>query len=330
MSKQLDDIVFELGKSGAKATAGAAGAAVTSAVRNFDPSSVVRSMGRGSFFKNISLPEIPLTSSKLFHTGDNLKLLKNVSLDSLIPQDTAALLKGLSKQADDVAGKTGKQADDFATAFAKNDDVYALKNLANNTSLGKLKKISDDIGNLTKKNADLVGNKSLLKSSDEITENTAKASAKTSFKNTDEMTNSLKSSSGFAKKTDDVAEATTDAGKIQLKKADGVVDDLVEEADGKWTKLYKKMDKYNGVVSMAVFAGFMFSRHINGNAPWSTPEFEAAVGDPVEVGEIEQISYDLDMEEIVKRNVPEQKISEAQSKAITLAIIAASVAFLSA
>lgn len=315
MANKLDDVIFDLAKAGSNAAGGVA----TVVARNFDPSSVIKSMGRGSFFKNINLPEIPLTSSKLFHTGDNLKLLKNVKLDSLIPQDTATLLKGLSKKADDVAAETG---DDFARALTKTDvgrDAAALKKLAENTSLTKLKKISDDIEILTKNNADLVGNKSLLKYSDEVVENTTR----TSFKNTDEMTDSLKASSGLAAKKADGLDGLA-------KKADGVVDDLAGEADGKWKTLYKKMDKYNGVVSMAVFAGFMFSRHVNGNAPWSTQEFQEAIGDPVQVGEIDQISYDLDMEAIVRRNVPEQKMSEAESRALLLGIIAASVAFMSA
>lgn len=315
MANKIDDIIFGLARAGSNTVGG-----VTSVARNFDPSSVIKSMGRGSFFQNMNLPDIPLTSSKLFHTGDNLKLLKNVNLDSLIPQDTAALLKGLSKQADDVAATTGKQADDFATAWAKGD-AGALKKLVNSTSLDKLKKISDDIADLAKNNANLVGNKSLLKSSDEVAESTAEMSAKTYFKNTDEMTDSLKSSPGLAKKVDDA---------VNTKQIDGVVDDLADQADGKWTNLYKKMDKYNGLVSMTIFAGFMFSRHVNGNAPWSTQEFEAAVGDPVQVGEILQISYGLDMEAIVRRNVHEPKMSEAESRALLLGIIAASVAFMSA
>ena len=132
MSRKVDDIIFGMAKTGAKATGDFAGAAATKAVRYFDPSSVVKSMGRGSFFQNINLPDIPLTSSKLFHTGDHLKLLKNVGLDDLIPKDTASLLKGLSKQADDVAGnvagKIVKQADDVAGKT----DAGALKRMANN------------------------------------------------------------------------------------------------------------------------------------------------------------------------------------------------------
>lgn len=325
-SSSIDDVLFSLAKGGST-VASTATSAATSVIKRFDPSSLIGGMGRGSYFNNLSLPEIPLSTSKLFHTGEALESLKKVDLGDLIPDDTNNILKGLNKNIDEVSGVS----DDFATSLAKTnvglDDADALKSLASNTSLSKLKGLNDDLASLAAKNTgDLAGNSKLLKTSDDLAENAGQVARKSSFKNADEMTDSLKSSTGLAKQADDVAGVVDDVAEKGLKKADDKIDDLAKQADEK-TGFWKKLKDNDGKIQFGIVAAFMMSRHINGNAPWSGSDFEE-LADPVAVGEIEQISYDLDLEDIIERNnVPED--NALQSNALTLAVIAASVAFMS-
>lgn len=322
MARRLDDIFFALAKAGSNA-ADATGSSLAKVVRNFDPTSVVGAASRGNFFKNLSLPEIPLTSSKLFHTPDVLGALKKVDLDDLIPKNTGDLMKGLSKSVDEVAASSTSGIDELTESLARTGDPDVLKGLVNDISLKNLKSISDDIAassaETAAKRSDIIGSTG-AKKVDEFTESAGNSASttlkKTDFKNTDEMADSLKSS-------DRIGDASKTA-----KKADGVVDDVAEQVakDDRWAKLAKSMDKYSGAVSFGIFGAFMLSRHLNGNAPWSTAEFEEELADPLEAGEIEQIQYSINVEEIVKNHVPEDGI--LQSDAFAVAVVAATVAFM--
>lgn len=324
-----DDIVFALAKAGSN-TADAAvstGSTVAKVIRNFDPTSIVGAASRGNFFKNLSLPEIPLTSSKLFHTPDVLTALKHVDLDDLIPKNTGDLVKGLGKN---VSDSSTSGIDELTESLAKaTSDPDVLKGVVNNISLKKLKGISDDIAatsaETAAKKSEFIGDigSTSTKKLDEFTEATGGTSLKkTEFKNTDEMADSLKSSTRYSDEIGDTLEAGA-------KKADGVVDDVAEQVakDGRWAKLAKTMDKYNGVVSFGIFGAFMLSRHLNGNAPWSTAEFEEELADPVDAGEIEQIEFSINVEEIVKKHASNN--GALQSDAFAVAVVAATVAFMS-
>ena len=322
-----DDIVFALAKAGSNV---ATGNTVVKVIKNFDPTSIVGAASRGNFFKNLSLPEIPLTSSKLFHTPDVLTALKKVDLDDLIPKNTGDLMKGLGKN---VSDSSTSGIDELTDSLAKvTSDPDVLKGVVNNISLKKLKGISDDIAatsaETAAKKSNFIGDigSTSTKKLDEFTEATGDSASstlkKTEFKNTDEMADSLKSSTRY---TDEIGD-TMEAG---AKKADGVVDDVAEQVakDGRWAKLAKTMDKYNGVVSFGIFGAFMLSKHLNGNAPWSTAEFEEELADPVEAGEIEQIEFSINVEEIVKKHAPND--GALQSDAFAVAVVAATIAFMS-
>lgn len=326
-----DDIVFALAKAGSNVADAAVstGSTVVKVIKNFDPTSIVGAASRGNFFKNLSLPEIPLTSSKLFHTPDVLTALKNVDLDDLIPKNTGDLMKGLGKN---VSDSTTSGIDELTESLVKvTSDPDALKGVVNNISLKKLKGISDDIAatsaETAAKKSDIIGDigSTSTKKLDEFTEATGDSASslkKTEFKNTDEMADSLKSSTRY---TDEIGD-TLETG---AKKADGIVDDVAEQVakDGRWAKLAKTMDKYNGVVSFGIFGAFMLSKHLNGNAPWSTAEFEEELADPIEAGEIEQIEYSINVEEIIKKHAPDD--GALQSDAFAVAVVAATIAFMS-
>lgn len=339
MSKTVDDIVFAIGKAGSDV---GFGGGLTKVVKNFDPTSIVAGVGRGNFFKNLSLPEIPLSSSKLFHTPDVLSNLKHVDIDDLVPKNTGDLIKGLGKNADDVVLSS---TDDFAAALAKTtDDIDinpdALKGIVKASSLRRLKVATDDIAAMAAetaaKKSDIIGGVGgrAIKNADEFAEATgdsvAGALKKTNFKNTDEMADSLKSSSGYAKHADEVGGEGLEAGARGAKKKSGVfwdeaADDVVRNDN--WGKLTKHLDAHGGKINFGIFAAFMFSRHINGNAPWSSTEVEEELGDPIEADEIEEIQYTIDVEDIVRNHVPEETFLE--SDGFAFAVVAATVAFMS-
>lgn len=336
MWKTADDIAFAIGKAGSDI---GFGGGLTKVVKNFDPTSIVAGVGRGNFFKNLSLPEIPLSSSKLFHTPDVLSNVKNVDIGDLVPKNTGDLIKGLVKNADDVVLAS---TDDFAAALAKTTDDFdlnpdALKGIVEASSLRSLKAATDDIAAMAAETAakklDIMGDVGgrAIKNADEFAEATGDSAAgalkKTNFKNTDEMADYLKSSSGYAKHADEVGGEGLEAG---AKKKTGLfwdeaADDVVRNDN--WGKLTKKLDAHGGKINFGIFAAFMFSRHINGNAPWSSTEVEEELGDPIEADEIEEIQYTIDVEDIVINHGPAETFLE--SGGFAFAVVAATVAFMS-
>lgn len=322
MSKAADDIAFALAKSGDE-VADAAGSSAAKVIKNYNPSSAIAKMGSGSFYTKLELPEIPITSSKLFQTGENLTTLSKIEIDALVPPNTKGVLDSLSSGVDD----TFEYVDDFATAAAKvNVPDSDLLKLAETESIAKLGKISDDLAEASAKSADDFASQiinstdevseSLLKSSNEVTETIGE----TALKNTDEMTDSLRASS----KVDELAETTAKTG-------DGVIDDVVEQAkkDERWQGIADTMSKYDGRISLGILGAFMFSRHINGNAPWSTTEFQEELDDPIEVGEIELEDLVVDAEEIVANHVTTEVPEEgANNTLLGLGVVAATVAFM--
>ena len=317
MSKAADDIAFALAKGGDEVADGAASSAAK-AVKNYNPSTAIAKMGVGSYFTNLQLPDIPITSSKLFHTGENLTTLSKLEIDALVPPNTKGVLDTLSSGVDEGFDFV----DDFATAATKTNvpDSDLLK-LTETESIEKLAKISDELAEASARSIDDIAtdlaDESVLKPIDEVTETVGE----TTSKNIDEMADSLKTSS----KVDELAETGA-------KTADGVIDDVVTQAkkDERWQDIADTMSKYDGKLSIAILSAFMFSRHINGNAPWSVTEFQEELDDPVEVGDVDLEDLVVDVEEIVQNHVttevPEDKT--AANNLLALGVVAATIAFM--
>lgn len=277
MASAVDDIAFALARTGAKSgdeLAQAAAGSVSRVVNKFDPSSLLSGMTGGSYFKNLKLPEVPLRTSSLFQTTDALKSLKKVGIDDLVPASTSDLLTSLSKSIDDIpAGSVG----DLAQSLKRVDlsDATAVATVAKNSSLGKLKDISQQLSKQTAKQADLVGKKG-----GDASKLIDDALDVGSFKNADEMTDAMKSSSGLAKKADDAADTTADVAK----KTDlGKLDDAAEQA--KKSKLMQSLDfakKHEGKLSIGIVGAFMLAEHIAGSVPSQARGPEDFVYDPGE------------------------------------------------
>lgn len=277
MASAVDDIAFALARTGAKSgdeLAQAAAGSVSRVVNKFDPSSLLSGMTGGSYFKNLKLPEVPLRTSSLFQTTDALKGLKKVGIDDLVPASTSDLLTSLSKSIDDIpAGSVG----DLAGSLKKVDlsDAAAVATVAKNSSLGKLKDISQQLSKQTAKQADLVGKKS-----GDASKLIDDALDVGKFKNADEMTDAMKRSSGLAKKADDVADTSADVAK---KTNLGKLDDAAEQA--KKSKLMKSLEfakKHEGKLSIGIVGAFMLAEHIAGSVPSQARGPEDFVYDPGE------------------------------------------------
>lgn len=285
MSGAVDDIVFAIGKATAKsgdnvvkAGAKAAGAAAANAVKKFDPSSLMKNMSPGSYFKNLKLPDVPLKTSNLFHTTDALKGLKKVGIKDLVPKSTSDLLTSLSKSVDDIPTSS---VDDIANSLKKVDlnDATAVASVAKNSSLSKLKDISQQLSKKTAKNADLAGKKA--SDGSKLVDDALQGGK---FKNADEMTDAMKNSSGISKKADDIADTSADVAK----KADlGKLDEAADAAkQAKKSKVMKALDfakKHEGKLSIGLVGAFMLAEHVNRSVPSGATGPEDFVYDPGEV-----------------------------------------------
>ena len=293
MSKAVDDVAFALARTGdnVAAGAGALSGSVARVAKKFDPSSLIAGMPGGSFFKNLKIPEVPLKTSKLFHTPDALKGLKKLSIADIVPKSTSDLLTSMSKTIDDVPTSS---LDDVGKSLAKLDvgDAAAVADVAKKSSLGKLKQLSEHFSSLSKKNADVLGKKT-AKFADDALESSP-------FKSVDEMTDSMKQSKGFAKFSDTADTGTdvlkkgdakllkstdelADSSKGILKKGGDVVDDAAEQA--KKSKLIKALElakKHDGKLSLGIMGAFMLSQHINGKVDRdaSSGTVDELAGDP--------------------------------------------------
>lgn len=286
MSKAVDDVAFALARTGdnVAAGAGALSGSVARVTKKFDPSSLIANMPGGSFFKNLKIPEVPLKTSKLFHTPDALKGLKKLSISDLVPKSTSDLLTSMSKTIDDVPTSS---LDDVGKSLAKLDvgDAAAVADVAKKSSLGKLKQLSEHFSSLSKKNADVLGKKT-TKFADDALESSP-------FKSVDEMTDSMKQSKGLAKFSDEAADGSkgalkstdelADSSKGILKKGGDVVDDAAEQA--KKSKLIKALEfakKHDGKLSLGIMGAFMLSQHINGvvDRDASSRTVDELAGDP--------------------------------------------------
>ena len=281
--KALDDVAFALARTGTNVAGGAAGS-VARVAKKFDPSSIMGNMPGGSFFKNLEIPEIPMKTSKLFHTPDALKGLKKLSITQLVPKNTSDLLTSMSKTIDEVPTSS---LDDIGKSLAKLDvgDAAAVSKVAQKASLGKLKQLSEQFASLTKKNTDLLGKKATKLADD--------AFDSKPFKSADEMTDSMKKSKGLAKFSDEAADGSkgalkstdevADGSKGALKKGGDVVDDAAEQA--KKSKLIKALEfakKHDGKLNLGIMGAFMLSQHINGKVDRnaSSGTVDELAGDP--------------------------------------------------
>ena len=280
MSGAVDDIIFAIGKVVAKSgdnVAKAGAAAATKAVKKFDPSSLLKNMSPGSYFKNLKLPDVPLKTSNLFHTTDALKGLKKVGIKDLVPKSTSDLLTSMSKSIDDVA--TGS-IDNVAKSLKKVDlgDANAVAGVAKKSSLSKLKGISEQLGKQAKKNADLVGKKS---ADGKLLDDALDAGK---FKNADEMTDAMKNSSGLSKKADDIADTSADvAKKADLGKLDEAADAAKQAKKSKVMKALEFAKKHEGKLSIGIVGAFMLAEHVNRSVPSGARGPEDFVYDPGEV-----------------------------------------------
>lgn len=270
----VGDIIFALGKKGAKSAdevAQAGAGSVAKVVNKFDPSSLFKGMTGGSYYKNLEIPEIPLKTSSLFHTTGTLKNLKTIGIADLVPASTSDLLTSLSKSIDDIPANS---VGDLAQSLKKVDlsDATAVSTIAKNSSLGKLQDISQQLSKQTAKQADTVA-----KQSDDAGKLLDDA---LSFKNADEMTDAMKRSNGLAKKTDDVADTTADvAKKTEL----GKLDDAAAQA--KKSKAMQALEfakKNEGKLSIGIVAAFMLAEHVRGSIPSQAVGPEDFVFDPGE------------------------------------------------
>eukprot|EP00903_Cladosiphon_okamuranus_P017762 g16350.t1 len=288
--KAVDDVGFSIAKT-ATQTGGAAvdvSSSVARAAKKFDPSSLMASMPGNSFFKNLELPQVSMKTSKLFHTPDALKSLKKLNVTELVPRSTSDLLTSMSKTIDDVPKSS---VDDLGKSLAKVDvgDAAAVSKVAQSTSLGKLKNLSEHFASLTKKNTNLIGRKT-TKLADEAFESAP-------FKSADEMTDAMKKSKGLAKFSDEAAagakksgknalestDEVADGSKSVLKKSADVVDDAAEQA--KSSKLIKALEfakKHEGKLNFAIIGSFMLVEHMNGRVDRdaSSHTVDELAGDP--------------------------------------------------
>ncbi len=274
--KAVDDVAFALARTGTGVAADVGGSAARVA-KKFDPTSLLGNMPGGSFFKNVGIPKVPLKTSKLFHTPDALKGLKKLSIAELVPKNTSDLLTSMSKTIDDVPTS---RVDDIAKSLAKIDvgDAASVAKVAEKSSLGKLKKLSETFTKLTKKKA--------TKLADDAFDSKP-------FKSADEMADSMKKSKGFAKFSDEAADGSkgalkstdevADSSKSALKKGDDVIDDAAEQA--KKSKLMKALEfakKHDGKLNLGIMGAFMLSQHINGKvgSDASSITVDELAGDP--------------------------------------------------
>lgn len=291
MASAIDDIAFALAKTSAKSgdnLVKSSAGSVARVANKFDPSSLFSGMSGGSFFKNLKLPEVPLKTSSLFQTTDALKNLKKIGIDDLVPASTSDLLTSLSKSMDDIpAGGVG----DLAQSLKKVDisDATAVATVAKKSSLGKLKDISQQLTKQTSKQADVVGKKSgdASKVIDNILE-------PPKFKNADEMTDTMKKSSGLSKKADDAADTSTDvAKKADLNKLDDAAD---QAKQSKLMQTLKFTKKHDGKLSMAIVGAFMLAEHVTGTLPSQAKGPEDFVYDPGDVDAEDAIAADASTE----------------------------------
>lgn len=277
--RALDDIGFALAKAGTKSADGAISSAARAAKR-FDPSSLMSGMTGGSFFKNIKVPEVPMKTSKLFHTPDALKGLKKLSFTDLVPKSTSDLLASMSTTIKKVPKSS---LDDVGKSLAKIDvaDVAAVSKVANKASLGKLKQLSDQFASLAKKNTNLLGKKSTKLADD--------AFDAAPFKSADDMADSMKKSKGFAKFSDGAksgvksTDEVADSSKGILKKGGDVVDDAADQAKkSKLIEALKFAKKHEGKLTFGIIGAFMLVEHINGKVDRyaSSDTVDELAGDP--------------------------------------------------
>lgn len=123
--------------------------------------------------------------------------MKKTELDSLIPPKTSKLLESLAKSADDV--------DDVAASLkrAGADDVDAVASIAKTSSLSKHRDICQQLTTNANDTTDILGKHAAGKA--KLLDGAVDA---TIFKNADELTASLKQSSGLSKSADDVPDTS--------------------------------------------------------------------------------------------------------------------------
>lgn len=284
-AKSIDNIVFAIGTGVAKSgdEIASVSGSVAKVVNKFDPRSVIKGMGSASFFKNAKIPAIPLRTSKLFHTAEALTNLKKIDLKALVPKQTSDLMDSLAKSADDI---NLSKVDDVAASLRKVDvgDAKAIAGIAKNSSLSKLRNISEQIAQQAKKNGDFVVNKKALNFADDA-----------AFKNADEMAASLKNSSGLSKSLDDLA----DSSKGLAKKVDdlgGGVDDLARQAkkSSNVVQALKFAKKHEAVLSLGIVGSFMVAEYVTGKsgATFTTNDGAnvGALSDPGDADEVSSIT----------------------------------------
>ncbi len=329
MSKAIDDIAFATAKGSAKSggTVVDVGSTVLKHSNKFDPMSVLKNVDGASFFKNIGIPELPIRTSKLFHTGGALKNLKKVDLDALIPKKTSDILTSVSKSADDVVISS---TDDIASSLKRIDlgDATAISSVANKSAFTKLKDISQQITKLSKKNVGSLANKKTLdaKAIDDVADVNV-------FKNTDEMTDSLKQSSGLSKSVDDIAENGGDAAKTAKNLETGQIDDIADQAkNGKLGKALDFAKRHETALSMSIVGAFMVSEFVNGNLKFGNggvgddeEVLEEEIADPGESNEETQISEAGNSVDVQQTDESEAD-NKLASNGVIIGVIAAGMA----
>lgn len=289
---KLDDIMFAIYKAGGNAVD-----SLGNIIHKFDPSSIINNMGRGSFFSNLNIPEVPLTSSKMFHTPDYLSNLSKVDLDDLVDVD----LPSFKNNNNDFNPKN----------WDLNDlDDTDLTNLVNDYSASKVSGISEGLDIARKNNLDEVGSDS-VSNFDEALKTNPKY-----YDNTTDMASTFRKKDGV------------DGNDVELRRSGNNNYDVDDVVNDNINDMRKFVERLNTVVSVSVLAAFVYESYLNRNLVE-----EGAFDDAVERSDIEEISYDVDLEGIVQKQAEQAAGSfltnNHDSTLIIGIIIAASIAFLS-
>lgn len=249
----IGEILFAIGKGTLKSGDELLGVlpSLARGIKKFEPSSVIKNFGSASFFKNVKIPDVPLKTSNLFHTGDALKGLKKLDLKDLVPQKTSDLMKSLSKSVDEVDLSS---AADIASSLKKVDagDAAAIAKIANKSSFSKLKGISDKIAKNAKKHGDLVSKKAADKAS--LIDDAVDAKA---LKKANDLTDSLKKTPGLSKSVDDIVDNSTAAKKLDL----GQLDDIAAQV-----KRLPALKRYDALLALGIIGSFMIAEHVTGDS----------------------------------------------------------------
>lgn len=327
-AKYADDFVsflFGGGRALVKNGDEFAGLATVFTKTKFDPMAFFDGMGRGSYFKNLDLPEIPLKTSKLFDTAGHLNSLSKVDLKSLVPKSTDEIASSFAKKADDLDFKSATKRTESAQTTAELS-TKGLDNVLDKQTFDKLDNIADDFTSFTGKNSDDIA-KIATK---EMTESLDKVSDFKNLSNMTDMTKSLKKTSGFTNAANKNADSFIDVSVTAVaKKGDGFYDDVAEQVtDGPILRNLKKIKKYDGTINMTIIASYYFSLHVRGEAPWSDSDIYNSLDDPVVPDEFDRIQYEIDVADIVQTVFAENRAKEYQANALTVIAVLATIRFL--